>query len=156
MKGREKEKNCVSKCVVRKIRTVDSVWPGCVRAYNRSARSLALNWSPLVGADFSSANRSRDCAARRDFASCVSYLRFNPRHGTASLPCSPPQPLPHSASLSILPSRPLDHPSPSPRRAEMRVPELTLSLSPLLVFALSFWLPFFVTLALLSGNSVQG
>jgi len=35
------------------------------RAYNRPPRSLALNWSPLVGADFSPANRRRDCAARR-------------------------------------------------------------------------------------------
>jgi len=35
------------------------------RAYNRPLRCLALNWSPLVGADFSPANRRRDCAARR-------------------------------------------------------------------------------------------
>ena len=127
--------------------------PGCVRAYNRSARSLALNWSPLVGADFSSANRSRDCAARRDFASCVSYLRFNPRHGTASLPCShpppPSNPLPHSAVN--LPPRPASHGNACPRTHSLSL-SLSLSLTLALVFALSFWL----TLALISGKSVQG
>lgn len=43
----------------------DKSLPRCARAYNRSARCLALNWSPLVGADFSPANRRRDCASQR-------------------------------------------------------------------------------------------
>lgn len=32
--------------------------------YNRSARQLALNWSPTVGARSQSSNGRRDCAAR--------------------------------------------------------------------------------------------
>lgn len=75
------------------------------RTYNRSARCLALNWSPLVGADFSPANRRRDCAARRTtllLRLCTPCLRFNPpsKRGTRrSLPLTHNIERIHSLSL---------------------------------------------------------
>lgn len=59
----------------------------CTRAHNRSARCLALNWFLFVGADFSSANRSRDCAARRNFAPRVVHrtLGLTPVRGDCCL-----------------------------------------------------------------------
>lgn len=58
----------------------------CARAYNRSARCLALNWSPLVGADSRrpiGAETARRDAARRAAtprsSCCTPCLRSNPQ-----------------------------------------------------------------------------
>lgn len=72
--------------------------------YNRSPRCLALNWSPLVGADSSPSNRRRDCAARRAAAPlsscCIPCLRFNPlsQKGTVAHPLS----IAHMEFLSVV------------------------------------------------------
>lgn len=83
----------------------------CVQPFGSESRAqlVSARWRGfLVG---QSESRLRG-AARRDFASCVSYLRFNPRHGTVPPPLPTasrgnacPYALSPSSSLPPSPSR---------------------------------------------------
>lgn len=103
----------------------------CVQPFGSESRAqlVSARWRGfLVG---QSESRLRG-AARRDFASCVSYLRFNPRHGTVP----PPRPTAsrgNACPYALTPSSP----------------------SPPFPLVLSLSLPFSVTLTLLSGNCTR-
>lgn len=100
----------------------------CVQPFGSESRAqlVSARWRGfLVG---QSESRLRG-AARRDFASCVSYLRFNPRHGTV------PPPLPTASRGNACPYA--------------LSPSSSLPPSPSRSFSFS------VTLTLLSGNCTR-